>query len=239
MKKGITGMLFVSAFFLTAVVFSLTALAHKPGAFFFGESDGDGIISGNDYATLVSVIQNPQQSDTTLYSTVPQSRLVQDLDGSGGADCFDLAIWTYWFIGDWITALGIPTALGADPLDPEIVDGGSIWLPSVMVFSSGQKRVGWGVVYKITQNGTCTDADLYGRLASDGDSISWGNTVFAYTMTDGEADVKLRVNDGCDVDDTVDIQVYIPGDSEFLVPGHRFPNALDMGDHFVVTVVAQ
>jgi len=232
-RKKLLVLIFLAAGFAV----SMTAWAtHKPGSFFFGDADGDGIMSGNDWSALSNVVMDPSDCNDNYTAVHPASCNVADLNGDGSVDCLDLATLQYWLTGNWITALGVAYYLDSD-WQYDIQHGTSTEKIYAYVYDSDSSaRAGWGVIFKVTDTSTCSGATLKGRLVSNGESIDWGTSVFEYSSTSGVAEVLVKVPAGCAAATTINVEIYIPSDTEALVPGQRFPNKLDPGSHITITV---
>jgi len=227
--------------FLAFLFFLIPILAHaqKPGSFYWGDSDMDGIISGNDYATVVSVYMDNTQNDADLYFGYPQSRYRQDLDGDGLISGADISFLESWFVGDWNT-YGAPATLeweGASvglTIDP--ADTVGIEISAVSYSSAGAghwPRTGFGIIFAIDPTSQCAStAQIYGFDPAGGATVwDWRNPVaydYQPTLVDPElgiAAVKVRAV-GCALGSIIRLTAYIPGDMEYLIPGQRFPARL-------------
>ena len=159
---------------LVSFLFLIPILAHaqKPGSFYWGDSDGDGIIYGNDYATLVSVYMDNTQNDADLYVGYPQSRYRQDLDGDGLISIADISFLESWYVGDWNT-YGAPDSLVWEgesvglTLDPADTVGIEISAASYSSAGAGHwPRTGFGIIFAIDPTSDCgvgdTAAEIFG-----------------------------------------------------------------------------
>jgi len=238
--------------FLAFLFFLIPILAHaqKPGSFYWGDSDMDGIISGIDYSTLVSVYLNNTQNDADLYVGYPQSRYRQDLDGDGLISGADISFLKSWFVGNWNT-YGAPDSLvwaGASvglTIDPADTVGIEISAVSYSSASAGHwPRTGFGIIFAIDPASQCAStAQIYGFDPVGGATTwAWRNPLgYDYQPTLqapelGIASVKLRAT-GCTNGQVIRVKAYIPGDMEYLVPGQRFPTRLDAARLLEITVI--
>jgi len=237
--------------FLAFLFFLIPVLAHaqKPGSFYWGDSDMDGIISGNDYATVVSVYMDNTQNDADLYFGYPQSRYRQDLDGDGLISGADISFLESWFVGDWNT-YGAPATLewaGASvglTLDP--ADTVGIEISAISYSSAGAghwPRTGFGIIFAIDPTSQCAStAQIYGFDPVGGATVwDWRNPVaydYQPTLVDPElgiAAVKVRAV-GCALGSIIRVTAYIPGDMEYLIPGQRNPARLTVSSPTILEI---
>jgi len=224
--------------FVVAFIFLFPVLAHaqKPGSFYWGDSDMDGIISGNDYATLVSVYMDNTQDDADLYFGYPQSRYRQDLDGDGLISGADISFLESWFVGDWNT-YGAPTTLewaGATiGLTVGNAQGNSVEVSAISYSSAGAghwPRTGFGIIFGIAPTSQCASTvQIYGFDPAGGATVkAWRNPLgydYQPSLLNPElgiAAVKVRAV-GCALGSIIRLTAYIPGDMEYLIPGQRNP----------------
>jgi len=213
-----------------------TAKAQKPGSFYWGDSDMDGIISGNDYATVVSVYMDNTQDDADLYFGYPQSRYRQDLDGDGLISGADISFLESWFVGDWNT-YGAPTTLewaGATiGLTVGNAQGNSVEVSAISYSSAGAghwPRTGFGIIFGIAPTSQCASTvQIYGFDPAGGATVkAWRNPLgydYQPSLLNPElgiAAVKVRAV-GCALGSIIRLTAYIPGDMEYLIPGQRNP----------------
>jgi len=237
--------------FLVSFLFLIPILAHaqKPGSFYWGDSDMDGIISGNDYATLVSVYMDNSQDDAGLYFGYPQSRYRQDLDGDGLISGADISFLESWFVGDWNT-YGAPASLewaGESvglTIDPADTVGISISAISYSSAGAGHwPRTGFGIIFAIDPTSQCAStAQIYGFDPVGGETVwDWRNPLgYDYQPTlqapeNGIASVKLRAT-GCTNGQVIRVKAYIPGDMEYLIPGQRNPARLTVSSPTILEI---
>jgi len=223
-------------FFTLLLLLAPTAKAQKPGSYYWGDSDMDGIISGNDYATVVSVYMDNTQDDADLYFGYPQSRYRQDLDGDGLISGADISFLESWFVGDWNT-YGAPatlewagTILGLTVGNGQ---GNSVEVSAVSYSSAGAghwPRTGFGIIFGIDPASQCASTvQIYGFDPAGGATVwAWRNPA-AYDYQPsllnpelGIAAVKVRAV-GCALGSIIRVTAYIPGDMEYLIPGQRNP----------------
>jgi len=235
-----------------SIIFPFLAHAQKPGSFYWGDSDMDGIISGNDYATLVSVYMDNTQDDADLYFGYPQSRYRQDLDGDGLISGADISFLESWFVGDWNT-YGAPTTLEwAGPVAGLTVGnspGDSVEVSAVSYSSAGAghwPRTGFGIIFAIDPTSQCASTvQIYGFDPAGGETVwAWRNPLgYDYQPTLlapelGIASVKVRAT-GCSNGDVIRVTAYIPGDMEYLVPGQRNPARLTISDPTILEITVE
>jgi len=223
---------------LVSFLFLIPVLAHaqKPGSFYWGDSDMDGIISGNDYATLVSVYMDNTQDDAGLYFGYPQSRYRQDLDGDGLISGADISFLESWFVGDWNT-YGAPATLEwAGPVSGLTVGnlpGDSVAISAISYSSAGAghwPRTGFGIIFAIDPTSQCAStAQIYGFDPAGGATTwAWRNPLgydyqpILQAPENGIASVKVRAV-GCALGSIIRLTAYIPADGEHLIAGQRFP----------------
>jgi len=237
--------------FLAFLFFLIPILAHaqKPGSFYWGDSDMDGIISGNDYATLVSVYMDNTQDDAGLYFGYPQSRYRQDLDGDGLISGADISFLESWFVGDWNT-YGAPTTLEwAGPVSGLTVGnlpGDSVAISAISYSSAGTghwPRTGFGIIFAIDPTSQCAStAQIYGFDPAGGATVwAWRNPLgydYQPTLVNPElgiAAVKVR-GVGCALGSIIRLTAYIPADMEYLIPGQRNPARLTISSPTILEI---
>ena len=238
--------------FLPLTVFLCAALAHaqKPGAYYWGDSDGNGVIEVPDLITLNTVLGNPGADDGLLYAGHPQSRFRQDLDGNGVMEIPDLILLNSWIPGNFSSKPGNPDRLVLDGATHVNVYGmnpitlGAYALSPVSAGS--QVRTGFGVIFTIEPPPatTCPPGEvvLYGYSVAGGATINqwrWPS-VYHYTLKPGAPDnglvqVMFKTGPTCMFGRAI-IDVYIPDDGEAgVVPG-RFPAQLAASSKFTVGI---
>jgi len=240
--------------FVVAFIFLFPILAHaqKPGSFYWGDSDMDGIISGNDYATVVSVYMDNTQNDADLYFGYPQSRYRQDLDGDGLISGADISFLESWFVGDWNT-YGAPTTLewAGTILGLTVGNGqgNSVEVSAVSYSSAGAghwPRTGFGIIFGIDPTSQCASTvQIYGFDPVGGATVwAWRNPA-AYDYQPsllnpelGIAAVKVRAV-GCALGSIIRLTAYIPGDMEYLIPGQRFPARLTISSPTILEITVE
>ena len=239
-----------SAVFKTALCISILliipnlAFAQKPGAFYFGDSDQNGIIEVPDLIALTTVLGNFANDDTVNYNGYPQSRYRQDLDGNGIIEIPDLIVLTGWVSGDFSTRPGSPDRVMLDADSVTVLPGVSVEVSAYAlspVSAGSQVRTGFGIIFKIDPSSTCTTAQIKGYDVAGGATVNaWrSNAAYHYTLQPGAPDngrAKVQVNtNGCEYGSRVKLEVYIPDDDEAgVVPG-RFPAKIAAGQFLKVT----
>jgi hypothetical protein len=220
----------------------------KPGAYFWGDVNGNGIIDAND----ITVIQNAYAGGSyTIQDVIPDSGYTQELNGNGlWADADDITRLKDYFKGDFSAKPGQPDVVVVDGATHiTLMEGDSVEISAYALDNAGasdgkaDKRAGWGIVFRVNTapaNGRCTDVYIQGRdvlpQGTDGDSILWfphvsrGNTAeaFAYTLDantidQGLATVKIMAGPGCLPEDSIEVSVFIPSDAEARIGQSRNP----------------
>ena len=248
MRKPRTSMIKLSACLsiFCILLLSLPAHAQKPGAHYFADADGNGVIEVPDLIALNTVLGYFSADDTLLYSGYPQSRYRQDLDGNGVIEIPDLIILNSWVPGDFSNNPGIPDRIILDgDTHPNLIPGNSVTIAAYAlspIAAGSQVRTGFGIIFKIDPSSTCTTAQIRGYDVAGGATVNdWrSNSAYHYTLKPGAPDngkASVRVNtNGCTGGQVIKIEVYIPDDIEAgVVPG-RFPTKLSATQKFNVTV---
>ncbi|MEN9980203.1 MAG: hypothetical protein ABIK38_07710 [candidate division WOR-3 bacterium] len=265
MKKKFQRLLFLGLACLSVVLVfapSARAQSHLPGANFWGDSD-NAAIDGPDRNALDSAVigdfglYSPIVDIYEVGGLRARTGLWQDLSGNGSPDGPDGGILDSWIVGDYSDLSGNPVELelldGTTIVNVDPIDGGSIWIGARAPSSLGNLRPGWGVIFEIVAT-TCAGAQIYGRDVNDGTMFA-GFTDRAYEYTaepdfatpdprdpndtrnkSGYARVRVDVPNTCTTGQYVEIEVYIPADSEFGLSGARHPFRLTALDHIFVEI---
>ena len=248
--KNLNGLNKPASFLIILFCFLVSGLAHaqKPGAYYWGDADGNGIIEIPDLIALNTVLGNFGSDDTVNYNGYPQSRYRQDLDGNGIMEIPDLIVLNGWIPGNFSSRPGNPDQLLLDGDTHLTLNmGDSITLSAYAispVTAGSQVRTGFGVIFKIDASSTCTTAQIYGYDVAGGLTVNaWrSNSAYRYTLKPGAPDngrARVRVNtNGCSGGQSVVIQVYIPDDSEAGVVLGRFPVKLSALQKIYLNVAA-
>jgi len=221
------------------------AQQYKPGANFWGDYDNS-LIDGPDVGALAAVLAG---MDPGYWPLAPTARnrtsLWQDLDGNGIADGPDLGILKAWAKGDFSDITGNPVSIEFENDSPSIIAGDSVVIRArAPSWNPGKYRPGYGIVYQIRDDlGTCPGATIYGRNVLDGKSYVY-DTTQAYEYTDeplslggdGYAEVRVLAPISCSNSQTIEVIVYIPGNSDIGIPDHRFPDWLDASQTIIITI---
>ena len=224
---------------LLAALAANPSIAQLPGASYWGDADGNGIIEVPDLIALNSVLGDPAANDSLLYQGYPQSRFRQDLDGNGIMEVPDLIILNSWVSGDFSNRPGNPDRLLLEASAISVAPGESVTLGAYALSpaaAGSALRTGFGVIFKIDPSGSCVGGELLGYDVAGGATVNeWrASAAYHYTLRpdgpeNGRALVKFR-GTGCSLGQTVIVNVYIPDDSESgAVPG-RFPQRLSAGN---------
>jgi hypothetical protein len=254
------------------VLFSLiiTAFPHpglslpnpgKPGAYFWGDANGNGIIDADD----ITIIQDAYAGGAyTIQDVIPDSGYTQELTGNGlWADSGDITQLMNYFQGDFSAKPGQPDGVMLEGATHIILmEGESVAISAYALDNAADsdgkadKRAGWGIVFRVNTapgTGRCTDVYIQGRdvlpQGTDGDSILWfphpsrGNTAeaFAYTLDDntidhGLATVKVMAGTGCLPGDSIEVSVFIPSDAEAHISQNRNPSRIESWHTFRIVL---
>jgi len=211
------------------------------GAYQWGDSgDCDGVVDQEDHDVMIDVLGGGAGDYSGCF---PSNELIQDLDGDNIVSSGDLGILRIWLLDifrDYDN--GKPNQI--DLVDPPATVSTLAWNPlTVRVIDNAHNspRAGWGVVFKINNDqSTCSAATIYGRpyptiFGTGRDFYSFGNAGFDYTGVDGQVSVDVMAL-GCQADDIIVVDVFIPSDDEAKIWGERFPKRLDANGSFLLTV---
>jgi hypothetical protein len=215
------------------------AQAQSPGAFYWGDADGNGLIGGPDLNALNAILNNLAASDTIYYSGYPVSRYRQDTDGNGAIGGPDANILSQWLDGNWTNISGGPGTLVLEATTTHVMTGSSVLIGAYATsLSSGALRTGWGVEFQIDATSPCQTPVLYGYSVAGGlaggsttADYGWWHEAYKYTPQPNAPDygvawVSVRP-DGCTAGQHIYVKVFIPSDSEAVNSGNRFPTELD------------
>ena len=228
---------------LLAALAASPSLAQLPGANYWGDADGNGIIEIPDLIALNNVLGDPAAGDGLIYQGYPQSRFRQDLDGNGIIEVPDLIILNSWVSGDFSNKPGNPDRIFPEASALSVAPGESVMLGAYALSpaSAGSApRTGFGVILKIDPGSSCTSGELFGYDVAGGATVNeWrASAAYHYTLRpdapeNGRVTVKFR-GTGCSLGQTVIVNVYIPSDDEAgVVPG-RFPQRLSAGNISII-----
>jgi len=231
--KNLT-LLIISVFLLS--LFTVIA-APQPGLCYFGDSNGDCVITGVDatQAKLSSLLKAADYSSITPYGL---DSSVQDVNGDGVVTISD-----YNLIKGMVSLksnglTGVPTTITATRA-PTQMDWNAVSTITVKVTDAdGTPRAGIGVSFTIDKDLSTVDATLTGRDPSNGDNAKTtslpyiaDDSIFELTNTisqGGEATININTNSL--VDGEVVIKTFIQGN---LVKGGNDIN----GNDIIINVV--
>lgn len=203
MKRLIFGVILVFLISLISVV-----AAPQPGVCYFGDSNGDCVITGYDFnQAKKAVLLRPAD-----YSgVIPQSPDVQDVNGDGVIDLGDLNLIKGLMMLKTSNLAGVPKKVVITEI-PTQLDINSINTITVSVTDEdGTPRAGIGVLFTIDES-SAGSATLTGRNPADGDNIITSDSVFELTNTiseGGRATITINpLSAG-----TVIIKTFVPGDA--------------------------
>jgi len=226
--KNLT-LLIISVFLLS--LFTVIA-APQPGLCYFGDSNGDCVITGVDatQAKLSSLLKAADYSSITPYGL---DSSVQDVNGDGVVTISD-----YNLIKGMVSLksnglTGVPTTITATRA-PTQMDWNAVSTITVKVTDAdGTPRAGIGVSFTIDKDLSTVDATLTGRDPSNGDNAKTtslpyiaDDSIFELTNTisqGGEATININTNSL--VDGEVVIKTFIQGN---LVKGGDDINGEDI-----------
>jgi len=215
------------------------AQQYKPGANFWGDCD-NALINGPDEAALKMFLAGIEPG---CWPILPDNRLRTslwfDLDGNGFTDAPDLAILETWAGGDFSDLSGNPVRIEFENQFLIIAAGNSVEVAAKALSQSDKVRPGWGMVFEIMPTSTCTGALIYGRYVWDGRVYGYfSDRAFEYTAEpaqnpgdDEYTRVKVLSPSSCAEGSTIEIEAYLPADSEFGVSGARMPERLTALNH--------
>jgi len=240
-RLALIGLIGLAAFLLFPPL--AFAQQYKPGANFWGDYDNS-LIDGPDVGALAASLAGMDPGYWTLAPTARnRTPLWQDLDGNGIADGPDLAILKAWAKGDFSDITGNPISLEAENYSPSIIAGDSVVIRARgESWNPGKYRPGYGIVYQIRDDlSSCHGATIYGRNVLDGDTYGYyADMAYEYTDEPGEsgyAQTRVSAPPTCTVGQTIEIEVYLPADSEFGVNNRRHPARLTAPQNISITVV--
>ncbi len=191
-------LLIISVFLLS--LFTVVA-APQPGLCYFGDSNGDCIITRTDadQAKLSSNLKTADYSGVT-----PSSSDVQDVNGDGIVSISDYNLIKGMISLKTSDLTGIPTAITATSV-PTTLDWNAASTITVKVTDvDGTPRAGIGVSFTIDKDLSTADATLTGRDPSNGDnpkttSLPYINNDSVFELTNtisqgGEATININTN---------------------------------------------
>src|SRR5512135_867909 len=115
------------AIVILSTIFSSVLQAQMPGAFYWGEGDGNGIIDGTDYNILLTVYKDSGVDDNALYTGYPTSRYRQDLSGNGIIDGPDVTNLVEWVRGNYTgNTIGEPKTITLENNTLTVAYGSSV-----------------------------------------------------------------------------------------------------------------
>ncbi len=221
------------------------------GAHFWGDANGNGMIDGVDLTTLRL---NLRGVGADYSNVIPPSGFTQELSGNNLIDGQDLTYLRFYMSGDYSPKPGHPNSVIPDTPSFTIYAGDSVVISAYVLdsatASNGERdrRAGWGVVFRVNTApaaGRCTDVMVQGRdlypqgEQQDSDTLwfpgqGWGDTAeaFAYTLDantpdNGLASVKLLAASSCANGDSIEVSMFIPGDSESHALQGRNPSRIE------------